>query len=408
MLRAMTPAATVETPTVESLQRARDRQRATLMLLRPLGALIVVLVEISGFRNHPHPGLGSADAGAVLVALVAFAVGVFGAVRMGGRPVQMQAPFFVMLLAASATLAWLQPGGPGVLGCFVAVGAAGMRLPGRGGLAVGVAAFVVLTAIAASAEHSLTAVALTDSGIIAFYVMARLAQRLREGQDQAIHLLAELEESHRAQAEAVALAERQRLARDMHDVLAHSLSGLVLQLEGARLLAERDGAGVELSAAVDRALHLGKAGLEEARRAIGMLRDDELPGPERLPALVQDFERDAGVPCTLQVNGEHRPLPSLARLTLYRVAQEALTNVRRHAAHPESVRLQLHYEVGGTRLVVEDIGSNGATPAAVRDNHGDGGGYGITGMRERAELLGGRLDAAPTAGGFRVELWVPS
>jgi len=406
MLRAMTTPDAVETPTLESLERARARQRQTMQLLRPLGALIVVLVEVSGFRNHPHPGLGSADSAAVLLALAGFAVGVFGAVRMSGRPVPQQTPFFVLLLAASATLAWLQPGGPGVLGCFVAVGAAGMRLPGRGGLAIGIAAFVVLTvAIAVSNERSLTAVALTDSGIIAFYVMARLAQRLREGQDQAIHLLAELEESHRAQAEAVALAERQRLARDMHDVLAHSLSGLVLQLEAARLLTERDGAGAELSAAVDRALHLGKAGLEEARRAIGMLRDDELPGPERLPALVQDFECDAGVPCSLDVSGEERALPSLARLTLYRVAQEALTNVRRHAAHPESVALRLAYEVGGTRLVVEDFGSNGA---AAQPQSSAGGGYGITGMRERAELLGGRLDAQPTGAGFRVELWVPS
>src|SRR5437763_5635549 len=112
----------------------------------------------------------------------------------------------------------------------------------------------------------------------------------------------------------------------MHDVLAHSLSGLVLQLEGARLLVARDGASPEVAAAVERAHHLARAGLGEARRAIGMLRDDELPGLERLPALARDFERDTGVPCHVEITGSERELGSEARLTVYRVAQEALTN----------------------------------------------------------------------------------
>jgi signal transduction histidine kinase len=187
----------------------------------------------------------------------------------------------------------------------------------------------------------------------------------------------------------------------MHDVLAHSLSGLVLNLESARLLAERAGADSEIGAAIERAHRLAKTGLEEARRAIGMLRDDELPGPERLARLAADFAADSGVPCTLAVSGNERDLGTDGRLTVYRVAQEALTNIRKHA-HADRVELHLVYQQSGTELSIEDFATNGDRPPP-----GDGTGYGLTGMTERAELLGGTLTARPTERGFRVELWVP-
>jgi signal transduction histidine kinase len=197
------------------------------------------------------------------------------------------------------------------------------------------------------------------------------------------------------------LAERQRLAREMHDVLAHSLSGLALQLEGARLRASTH-EDAELVQSLERAHHLARTGIEEARRAIGMLRGDELPGPERLPALVADFERDTGVPASIVVAGTLQPLHSEARLTLFRTAQEALTNVRKHA-RPARVELRLDYEQTGTRLRIEDFDA-----APGLKGNADGNGYGLTGMRERAELLGGTLAAGPTNAGFRVELWVPA
>jgi signal transduction histidine kinase len=90
------------------------------------------------------------------------------------------------------------------------------------------------------------------------------------------------------------------------------------------------------------------------------------------------------------------------RLTVYRVAQESLTNIRKHA-HAGRVEIRLAYEPAGTRLAVEDFGDSGGYPAPA-----DGTGYGLTGMTERAALLGGRLTAGPTAGGFLVELWVPA
>jgi len=231
----------------------------------------------------------------------------------------------------------------------------------------------------------------------------RLVRRLVEGRLEAEALVDELRESRAAHAESAALAERGRVARDMHDVLAHSLSALALQLEGARLLARDRGADPEIVASVERAHRLAAGGLAEARQAIAALRGDELPGPERLPALAGAFAEDSGAACDFTVTGEPRELSSEARLALYRTAQEALTNARRHSA-ADRVDMRLAYAADGTTLSVEDHGPG--VPVAV--GSGDGGGYGLTGMRERAELLGGRLSAAPTDDGFRVELWLPA
>lgn len=188
----------------------------------------------------------------------------------------------------------------------------------------------------------------------------------------------------------------------MHDVLAHSLSGLVLNLEGARLLADRDSTDPKVADAIGRAHRLAKSGLQEARRAIGMLRDDTLPGQEGLAELAADYQADAGVTCTFTVRGERRQLATDNRLTLYRVGQEALTNIRKHAC-PDRVAITLLYEPDGARLVIEDFEAAEHPPPP-----GGGTGYGLTGMRERAELLGGTLTAGATPTGFRVELWVPA
>jgi signal transduction histidine kinase len=252
--------------------------------------------------------------------------------------------------------------------------------------------------------------------LAAAYTVASFSRRLREGADRTERLL----------IEAAALAERQRLAREMHDVLAHSLSGLALQLEGARLLAIQDPADPRLAEAIDRAHHLAKSGADEARRAIGVLRDEELPGPGRLPALVADFERDSGISCRFAVAGDQRDLDAQTRLALYRVTQEALTNVRKHA-RPDRVEVRLGYAPRAASLVIEDFGGedgqpplqgqsgqparNAADQAALRSSGSAGPadtGYGLNGMRERAELLGGTLTATTTKNGFRVRLDVPA
>jgi signal transduction histidine kinase len=235
------------------------------------------------------------------------------------------------------------------------------------------------------------------SGIIPWFFAMRLLRYVSDQRD-------ELKASREAEARAAAAAERGRLSREMHDVLAHSLSALALQLETTRLLARSRGVDAEVTQAVDRAHHLAASGLDEARRAIATERGDELPGPERIGALVDAFAEQSGLPVAIEVHGEPHELAPEARLAVYRTAQEALTNVRRHAT-AERVEVELTYLSGSTVLVVEDHAIPGSPPpiaVAVA-----AGGYGLTGMRERAELLGGELLAAPTTDGFRVELRLP-
>ena len=225
--------------------------------------------------------------------------------------------------------------------------------------------------------------------------------RFRRHDEQSQRLLTQMEETRDAELRAAALAERQRLAREVHDVLAHSLSGLVVQLEGARLLALSDPADGRLAATIDRAHQLARSGLDEARRAIGMLRDDELPGPDKLALLARSFQADTGVSCRYAEAGDPAELRPAVKLALYRVTQEALTNIRKHA-HPERVEVRMEYLGGDVSLTVGDFSVSdvkSASTAAIGDS---GGGYGLTGMRERAELLGGTLTAAPTGRGFRV------
>jgi signal transduction histidine kinase len=245
----------------------------------------------------------------------------------------------------------------------------------------------------------------TELGIVAFYLLARFGRSAAEAHEQTRRLLLELQTSRNAEAEAAMLRERGRLARDMHDVLAHSLSGLMLQLEGARMLAAQSDTNGQLPPALDRAHHLARAGLEEARRAIAALRDEDLPGPDRLHQLTVDFEQDTNVPTSLQITGAARELDSETSLTIYRVAQEALTNVRKHAM-PDRVEVSLSYAANGTRLTVNDHA--GIASVAHLPTQREEGGYGLTGMRERAELLGGSLRADHTPDGFHVELWIPA
>ena len=370
--------------------------------LRPLGAVIVAIMLVAGSRSHPQPGAHGRGL-AILAALAAFTVAWLVTMRARTAAPRIQAPLFLALILSSAALVYLQPNGPGILGVFVAVATAAMRGSGRiGVIGAGVALVAVIVAGATVTHRTFIGIALNALGVTAFYLLALLARRLREGQDQAEHLLVELEGSRAAEARAAALSERQHLAREMHDVLAHSLSGLVLQLEGARLMAtrERERIDPELAGAIERAHHLAKAGLEESRRAIGMLRGDDLPGPERLGALAGEFERDSRIPCRVQVDGDERELGSEARLTVYRVAQEALTNAVRHAGCTR-VRLHLSAEDGAVYLRIADDGRGlGELPRS---------GGGIRGMRERALMIGGRLVlGVADEGGVEVELRIPA
>jgi signal transduction histidine kinase len=201
-----------------------------------------------------------------------------------------------------------------------------------------------------------------------------------------------------AEADTAVLNERQRLARDIHDILAHSLSAQVMYLEGAKLLLEQDADRALVLERVTRAGDLARSGLDETKRAVEALRGDQTPLADQLEKLAAHFRNATGRPCDLTISGEHQ-LPPEAWLAVVRTAQEALTNVRKHAPSAD---------------VVMDFRSNGGWyELDVRDNGGPsedspGHGYGLVGMRERAELIGGTLDAGPADDGFRVRLRVPA
>ena len=374
----------------------------TLRWTLPLGVGALGLLVAVTVRAHPAPGLHGWHL-VVSVALLGCCGGLIGFERVAANAGPGRVALLVLMVGSAATLVGIQPDGPGFLGMFIPVSAAAFRLGRRA--SVEVAALAVASVAAAAAlgpSRELDPVILDELAIAAYFGCATFAGRFIRADERSQFVIAQLEATRVAQAQAAALGERQRLAREMHDVLAHSLSGLVLNLEGARLMAGRGTGDSELEAILTRAHGLAKTGLEESRRAIAMLRDESLPGPEGLDELARHFETDTGVPCRFVSEGTARPLGSDARLTLYRVAQEALTNVRKHAT-PDRVEVHLFYEPNRTRLVVEDHRMTDHPPPP-----GGGTGYGLTGMRERAELLGGTLEAGPTATGFRVELSAPT
>ncbi|MGC4983673.1 sensor histidine kinase [Streptomyces sp. DT193] len=275
-----------------------------------------------------------------------------------------------------------------VLLCGIAV-AAIERLPLTAALP---AMAVALSAYAVLDDDALLTTAATTVGLaLAGYVLRLDA----EARASAQRLLAQERVARAAEAETAALAERARIAREIHDVLAHSLSAQLVHLEAARLLIERGADREIILERVVAARGMAREGLSETRQALSALRGEMSPLEDFLGELVATADR-AGV----TVTGERQPLPAEASQAVRRVAQEALTNVRKHAPGAE-IHIRLDY---GEHEVTLDVRDSGGKPGELS---GSGAGYGLLGMRERAELLGGSLDAGPGEEGFVVTLKVP-
>jgi signal transduction histidine kinase len=215
-------------------------------------------------------------------------------------------------------------------------------------------------------------------------------------------LLEELQAAQASLADSARLEERTRIAREMHDVVGHALTVSLLHVTSARLALDED--PEEARSSLAEAERLGRQSLAEVRRAVGLLRSDEpartapLPGAGQLAELVESFRR-AGTPVRLDVEGDPGLLSATEGLAVYRILQEALTNVVRHASGA-SAAVRLRVDRDTTRLTVQD-------DAVQRRNAGPTDGTGIAGMRERAEALGGRLTVGPTVAGWRVEATLP-
>ncbi|GAA3264220.1 sensor histidine kinase [Streptomyces lavendulae] len=222
-----------------------------------------------------------------------------------------------------------------------------------------------------------------------------------------------LEKEREAQAKVAVAAERARIARELHDVVAHNVSVMVVQADGAAYV--MDAAPEQAKEALQTISGTGRQALAEMRRLLGVLRtgepqesEDYVPQPdvEQIEVLVEQV-RAAGLTVDFEVEGAPRRLPSGVELTAYRIVQEALTNTRKHGGPDARASVRLVYFDDGLGLLVEDDG-RGAAHELYEDGGADGAGHGLIGMRERIGMVGGTLDAGPRpGGGFRISALLP-
>lgn len=222
-----------------------------------------------------------------------------------------------------------------------------------------------------------------------------------------------LEKEREAQARVAVAAERARIARELHDVVAHNVSVMVVQADGAAYVLDAD--PDQAKKALETISSTGRQALAEMRRLLGVLRTGEhqeageyVPQPDvrQIEDLVEQC-REAGLPVDFKIEGTPRPLPSGVELTAYRIVQEALTNTRKHGGPNAGASVRLVYFDDGLGLLVEDDGK-GAPQELYQDGGADGQGHGLIGMRERVGMVGGTLDAGPRpGGGFRVSALLP-
>jgi signal transduction histidine kinase len=394
--------------------RAGERGRRQRQMLRPLGWAFIAAVVVAGLQGHPAPGLTGTRLGitaAITGYVVAAALGL--APAGGDRGLAAQAGMIALVGGSGVALAALQPHGPAGLAAGLGVWIAAVRLPATLAAAAAGAITVALDAALTATQHPAAQPVIAATLLcLLLAVTGRFIRRGREGQDRTELLLAQLRDAREAEAAAAALAERSRIAGELHDVLAHSLSGLAIQLQGARKLADAEPVSQRLRAAIGRSAELAREGLADARQAVGALRGDRLPAVGQLGALVEGFRRDTGTDVGLLIEGSPRPLPAAANLALYRGAQEALTNIVRYAAGA-AVTVTMRYAPDRAILTVENHACpppDGAETAAEHGPHvlaGAGGGHGLAAMRERAERAGGTARAGPAADGWLVELETP-
>ncbi|HWU05082.1 MAG TPA: sensor histidine kinase [Streptomyces sp.] len=231
--------------------------------------------------------------------------------------------------------------------------------------------------------------------------------------DQLEERAARLEREREAQSKVAVAAERARIARELHDVVAHNVSVMVVQADGAAYV--MDSSPEQARQALETISGTGRQALAEMRRLLGVLRTGDspesgeyVPQPdvEQIEELVGKV-RETGLTVDFKIEGTPRPLPSGVELTAYRIVQEALTNTRKHGGPGAGASVRLVYFDDGLGLLVEDDG-RGAPHELYQDGGADGAGQGMIGMRERVGMVGGTLDAGPRqGGGFRISALLP-
>lgn len=244
-------------------------------------------------------------------------------------------------------------------------------------------------------------------GLLLMIVLERFAQQTRRAEALLKELQAAnvaLEAARQKETQLAVAEERVRLARDIHDGLGHHLTVLSIQLQAAeKLVARNPQAAAE---AIQACRSEAQAALGEVRHSVAVMRESPAERPpltEALAALVESFDRRAGIPTHLDCTGAPYEIPPFARETLYRAVQEGLTNVQKHALDVHAVAVRLAYAGAAVCLSIVDDGRS-PIPAVPPTASG----FGLAGLRERVAQLGGSFHGGPgAAGGFTIEIGIP-
>ena len=373
----------------------------TATSVRLIGLALIVWATVTADQPPALHGRG-------LVVSIAFAFAVLAwlhwTVRPGRTTDEPVTPDLYVMAIAGGVLSQAAPSGAGSAFAFVAIVAAAFRgdlsriwpLPVAGGLALAVCGLIYDTGAVGVLAYCL--------GFAGSALGGSTARQGRLRADQAELLLAQTQRSQEEQLRAARLEESTRLAREIHDVLAHSLAGLTIQLEATTALIENGADRDAILARVRRAHELARDGLQETRRAVGALRGETRSVPEALRALVSAYRSIDGAPVALALDAEPAQLVGDAGLAVLRVVQESLTNIAKHA--PGAIA-SVSVTATESELVVVVADELAGVPVPAGPVSATGGGYGLRGMRERAQALGGTLDAGPTENGWRVEVRIP-
>lgn len=391
----------VKAARAEALRRLRREGRQ----LAPLRVWLTVIVVVVALTSKPSVGFSGRHL-ALLLCLAVFVLEMltWPAFRSGhhAENTVSRVAELTIMGASAVALVSLQPNGVSELPGSAVVFIAGVALAPRLAIAVGGAVSLgVAIALGVAGQGGVASISASVLLCAVLGLTGGLLRRYRLSQERTEFLLAELEEARDDQARAAAAEERANIARDLHDVLAHSLSGLSIQLEMVRKMLATTDAPDHVRVAIDDAVDLAKQGLVGAREAVGVLRRDDRLGLDELPELIEYFSRTVNMNVTHSVIGVPRPVSPELGLALYRVAGEALTNVVRHA-EGAITRVTLTFESANVRL---EVTNHGGAPSS---HAGEGSGWGLAGVRERVKRLGGELSAGPSGLGWTVVVDAPT
>jgi signal transduction histidine kinase len=378
-------------------------------LVRACG-LLVVIVTVT--LASPRPGFDSAR-GVAITVMLGLSVAAWVAWMLSGSTGDrrwLSVGSLIAMGGIGGALAGLSPNSPAVaVGCAAAF-SAGVRLRTEGSLAIlaeTVAAFLITGLITGAPAGALLGYTFAYAGL---WSVALTRREFLVRAEQAEYMLAETRRAREAETHAAALAERARIARDIHDVLAHSLAAVSVNLQAAEGLLASDTLPtgnpelIKAKECIDRAGTLTREGLATARRAILALREDAAPLPDQLTSLAAQYQAAGDAAINLTVTGQPRPLSEQVTHVAYRTAQEGLTNARKHAPG-QPVTLGLGFEPGQVTVSV----ANPLPPAGyTAPLAATGAGAGLTGLKERAALTGGTLEAGPADGTWRIDLTIPA